>query len=66
MRTRTFTRYFTDDSPGMAKLHEAFQEIESDMLARKPHLDKETALAMEKRVTNLMNAWYFMLEEVPW
>ena len=63
--THTHVRYFTDDSPGMPELKEAFRQIESDMLRRGPHMAPEVREAMEKRVDLLRLAWYLMLEEVP-
>ncbi len=63
--TYTFTRYWTDESPGMEKLKDAFSEIELDFERRREFLNPRTVLAMEKRIQTLMNAWYFMLEEAP-
>lgn len=65
METYTYVRYFSNESPGMAELAQAYGKIELDFEARKDGMSPQARSACERRVTALRLAWAGLVEPVP-
>lgn len=63
--TRTHTKYFSGDSPGMEELRTAYFKLKSDYEQRKDHVSPKVRAAIERRLEMLRHAWTMLLEPVP-
>jgi hypothetical protein len=65
MRTYTYVKYFSDDSPGMSELQEAYSKLESDYLRRRDAMSPKARQAVDLRLALLRHSWAMLLEPVP-
>jgi hypothetical protein len=65
IHTYTFVRYCSDESPVIPELAEAYRKLAEDLEHRRPHISKQAASAMERRIELVRHAWALLLEPVP-